>query len=122
MPKSCTSSFANASALPVASAWNDSLWSLPKMKLILELLPLGDLRDRCLVHRAARQHDGLALEIAQRADVAAAADEELRPRDEHRRRESDDLASVGGIGRRSAFEVDLAGADELDPVLGRDRA
>ena len=69
--------------------------------------------------RAAREHDGLAVEIAQRADAAAAADQELGAGDEHGRREGDGLAPLGGVRRRAAFEIDRTRGHELEAVLGR---
>jgi hypothetical protein len=61
----------------------------------------------------------LAFEITQRADIAAAADQELRAGDEHRRREGDGLAPLRGVRRRAAFEIDRPRGHELEAVLGR---
>src|SRR3989442_15252732 len=86
-----------------------------------ELLPLGDLRNRLLVHGSAGKNDRLALQIAKIQDAAAAPYHELRARDEQRRRERRHFAPLDVVRRRAALEIDLTGIDKIEPVLGRDR-
>src|SRR5437773_4347198 len=86
-----------------------------------ELLPLGELRNCRLMYGSAGEYDRLALQIAKIQDAAAAPYHELRAGDEHRRRERRDFAPLNVVRRRATLEIDLAGIDEIEPVLGRDR-
>jgi hypothetical protein len=70
------------------------------------------------VHGAAGEHDRLALEIASvRMLLPAAGRAASCPVTNIVGREGDELPPLGRVGRRSAFEVDIAGADEVDAVL-----
>ena len=107
---------AKASALPLLTIANDSAWSAKDYKFVGDvefhrqfaawsfrwwyllvtttvLPPRSRLSDRCF--RALHHHLGAP--------------------DENRRREADALLAIEIVGRRSAFEIGLAGNHGLDP-------
>ena len=86
-----------------------------------DVLPLGELRYRRFVHGAARQHHGLAGEVAEIQDAAAAAHEELGAGHEHGWRKRHRFATLEIVRRRTAFEVDVAGGHEVEAIFWRHR-
>ncbi len=74
---------------------------------------------RRLVGRARRHDENLARQIAVGIDAGIALDQELGAGDENHRREGDALLALDIAGRRTAFEIDLAGSDRLHARVGR---